>query len=338
MPHPPIELSYQLQALTLREPFHIAGYTFTEMPTVQLQLRSGQYQGRSEASGVYYLEDRPADMPAQLETFRDALRDGLDREQLRQRMPAGGARNALDCALWELQAQRAGRSVWQLAGLSAPRPLRTTFTLGAADPAVMAADACAGLCAQALALKLKLTGETLIDIERVREVRHARPEVWLGVDANQGYTPASIEALLPVLASCKIELLEQPFARGAEQDMRLVDFPLPTAADESCLHLDELDAMVGLFDVINIKLDKCGGLTEGLLMARRASQLGLKVMVGNMGGTSLAMAPAFVLGQLCEVVDLDGPTILARDCSPAVHYEEGFIFSPAALWGGPDKR
>ena len=248
-------------------------------------------------------------------------------------MPASGARNALDCALWELEAQRSGLPVWQLAGLTAPRPLRTTFTLGAADPAVMAAGAQTGFCAQALALKLKLTGDTLVDIERVRAVRQARPEVWLAVDANQGYTPASIEALLPVLVACQVKLLEQPFARGREQDMRLVDFPLQTAADESCLHLAELDAVVGLFDVINIKLDKCGGLTEGLLMARRAAQLGLDVMVGNMGGTSLAMAPAFVLGQLCDVVDLDGPTILTQDCSPAVRYESGCIDIPAGLWG-----
>ena len=334
MPHPPIELSYQRQAPALREPFHIAGYTFTELPTLQLQLRSGPHLGRGEAAGVYYLQDRPADMPAQLDALRYALRQGLSREQLRQGMPASGARNALDCALWELEAQRTGRPVWQLAGLNTPRPLRTTFTLGAADPAVMAASACAGLFAQALALKLKLTGETALDIERVRAVRRARPEVWLAVDANQGYTPTSIEALLPVLVACQVQLLEQPFARGREQEMRLIDFPLPTAADESCLHLAELDAMGGLFDVINIKLDKCGGLTEGLLMARRASQLGLKVMVGNMGGTSLSMAPAFVLGQLCDVVDLDGPTLLTQDCSPTVRYEAGCIVSPAELWGG----
>ncbi|HEY1090941.1 MAG TPA: dipeptide epimerase [Burkholderiaceae bacterium] len=332
--HPSIELSCRLQALALREPFQIAGYTFTEMQSLQLQLRSGPHQGRGEAAGVYYLQDRPADMPAQLEALRDVLRErGLSREQLRQGMPASGARNALDCALWELEAQRAGRAVWQLAGLNAPRPLRTTFTLGAADPAVMAAGASAGLCGQALALKLKLTGETALDIERLRAVRRARPEVWLAVDANQGFTPASIEALLPVLVECRVQLLEQPFARGREQDMALVDFPLPTAADESCLHLEELEAMAGLFDVINIKLDKCGGLTEGLLMARRASHMGLKVMVGNMGGTSLAMAPAFVLGQLCDVVDLDGPTILAQDCSPAVRYAEGCIVCPAGLWG-----
>ena len=146
-------------------------------------------------------------------------------------------------------------------------------------------------------------------------------------------SPVSIEALLPVLVACEVELLEQPFARGREQDMRLVDFPLTTAADESCLHLDELDAMAGLFDVVNIKLDKCGGLTEGLLMARRARQLGLEVMVGNMGGTSLAMAPAFVLGQLCDVVDLDGPTILVRDCEPGVRYEAGTITCPTEVWG-----
>jgi L-alanine-DL-glutamate epimerase-like enolase superfamily enzyme len=333
MPHPSIELSYQQQQLQLREPFHIAGYTFEAMPVLQLLLQSGEHRGRGEAAGVYYLQDRPTDMPAQLEDVRAALRTGLSREELRQGMPASGARNALDCALWDLEARQAGRRVWQLAGIGAPRALSTTFTLGAADPAAMASSATQGLMRQALALKLKLTGETALDIERVRAVRRARPDVWLAVDANQGFTPASIEALLPVLVGCNVKLLEQPFARGREQDMRGIDFPLPTAADESCLHLAELDAMVGLFDCINIKLDKCGGLTEGLLMARRASALGLKVMVGNMGGTSLAMAPAFVLGQLCDVVDLDGPTILARDCEPAVRYEAGCIFSPVELWG-----
>jgi len=333
MSHHPIELSYQLQALTLREPFTIAGYTFSEMPALQLQLQSGPLQGRGEAAGVYYLQDRPAEMPAQLEMLREALRAGLSREDLRVSLPASGLRNGLDCALWELEARRAGRPVWQLAGLGAPRPLRTTFTLGAADPTVMTTRAKAGFCAQARALKLKLTGETALDIERVRAVRQARPDVWLAVDANQGFTPTSIEPLLPVLLACEVKLLEQPFARGHEQDMAQIDFPLPTAADESCLHLAELDAMVGRFDVINIKLDKCGGLTEGLLMARRARQLGLQVMVGNMGGTSLAMAPAWVLGQLCDVVDLDGPTILAQDCSPAVRYEAGCITCPPGLWG-----
>jgi len=330
----PIELSYQLQPLALNEPFHIAGYTFTEMASLQLKLRSGAHQGRGEAAGVYYLQDRPADMPAQLETVREALIDGaLSRDALRKGMPASGARNALDCALWELEARRSGSPVWKLAGLGAPRPLRTTVTLGAADPAAMAARARAGFHARAQSLKLKLTGETDLDIARVRAVRAARPDAWIAVDANQGYTLSSIEALLPVLVACEVELLEQPFARGREQDMRVVDFPLPTAADESCLHLDELEAMSELFDVVNIKLDKCGGLTEGLLMARRARQLGLEVMVGNMGGTSLAMAPAFVLGQLCDVVDLDGPTILVRDCEPGVRYEAGTIDCPGEVWG-----
>lgn len=334
MSRPPVELSYRVEALALNEPFHIAGYTFTEMPALQLQLHSGPHRGRGEAAGVYYLQDRPADMPAQLEALRERLHAGdLTREALRKGMPASGARNALDCALWELEAQRAGRPVWRLAGLSGTRSLRTTITLGAGEPGAMATRARTGLCAKAQALKLKLTGETALDIERVRAVHRARPEAWLAVDANQGFTPASIEALLPVLVECEVELLEQPFARGREQDMRLVDFPLPTAADESCLHLDELDAMAGLFDVINIKLDKCGGLTEGLMMARRARQLGLEVMVGNMGGTSLAMAPAFVLGQLCDVVDLDGPTILVRDCEPGVRYEGGWIECGEGVWG-----
>lgn len=333
MPNPSIELSLQPRALALREPFQIAGHRFTEMSVLQLSLQAGAHQGRGEAAGVYYLNDRAADMPAQLEPLRELLRDGLDRQGLQTLLPPGGARNALDSALWELEARLAGRPVWQLAGLRPPQPLRTTITLGAAEPAAMAAAAQRGFCAQASALKLKLTGDTLLDIERLLAVRRARPDAWLAVDANQGYTPASIEALLPQLVASEVKLLEQPFARGREADMRLIDFPLPTAADESCLHLGELDATLGRFDMINIKLDKCGGLTEGLAMAARARQLGLGLMVGNMGGSSLAMAPACLLGQRCDVVDLDGPTILVRDCEPAVRYAGGRIECPPELWG-----
>jgi len=328
-----LELSHTVLALQLREPFHISGYTFREMPACQVHLRSRGLQGRGEAAGVYYLQDRPADMPVQLQAVRDELHDGLTREELGRLLPPGGARNALDAALWDLEARRENQPVWQLAGLSAPQPLRTTITLGAEDPARMAARARSGLHGEALALKLKLTGDTLLDIERVRAVRAARPEVWIGVDANQGFTPANIEALLPVLVDCGVRLLEQPFARGREADMELVDFPLPTAVDEGCLHLGELEAVAGRFDVVNIKLDKCGGLTEGLAIARRARELGLGVMVGNMGGTSLAMAPAFLLGQLCDVVDLDGPTILAKDIQPSVSYRQGMLDCPAGLWG-----
>lgn len=326
-----LELSCDLLQLALREPFVISGYTFHDMPVFRVRLRDGVHEGRGEAAGVYYLNDRPADMPERLATVRDALASGADREALRHLLPPGGTRNAIDCALWELEARRAGRAVWQLAGVPAPKPLLTTFTLGAGDPGAMANAAIA--LGDARAIKLKLTGDTDADIARVQAVRATRPEAWLSVDANQGFTPATIERLLPVLIACDVSLVEQPFARGREADMAVVDFPMPTAADESCLDLDELETLAGRFDLLNIKLDKCGGLTEALQMARRARELGLGVMVGNMGGTSLAMAPAMVVGQLCDVVDLDGPTILLRDCVPGVRYAAGQVEAPPELWG-----
>ena len=333
MQHLPTELAYQVRSLPLREPVRIANHTLSDIPCLHVQVRRGEHVGRGEAAGVFYMQDDPDRMPAQLETVREALRAGLDRERLRQALPPGGARNALDCALWELEALQTGRSVWQLAGLEPPRRLCSVFTVSIHEPAVMAERALHGLHAHAHALKLKLSGDTAVDIERVRAVRRARPDVWIGVDANQAFTPDSIAPLLPVLVACDVKLLEQPFARGREADMHAVAFPLPVVADESCLHLAELETLAGRFDMVNIKLDKCGGLTEGLLMARRARELGLGVMVGNMGGTSIATAPAYVLGQLCDVVDLDGTTILAEDCQPAVRYETGWLHCSPEVWG-----
>ena len=329
---PRLTLGLHLDALQLREPLQISGYTFTDVPVLHLTLAAGGLTGRGEAAGVYYTGDRPALMPAAIEALRAEIEDGLTRQDLRERMPPGGARNALDCALWELQALQAGCAVWQLAGLAPPRPRVCTMTLGAETPERMAEGALAYRGARAI--KLKLTGETPLDRARVQAVRAARPDVWMSVDANQGYTPASIEPLLPVLVDCGVQMLEQPFARGREADMAAMDFPLETAADESCLDLEELENVRGLFDVVNIKLDKCGGLTEGLMMAERARQLGMKVMVGNMAGTGIAMAPAFVLGQHCDVVDLDGPLFIRNDCVPSVSYIDGEIDCPAEVWGG----
>jgi L-alanine-DL-glutamate epimerase-like enolase superfamily enzyme len=225
--------------------------------------------------------------------------------------------------------------VWQLAGLEPPRALMTTFTCGADDPAQMALTA--GGFIGARALKLKLTGDP-IDADRVRAVREVRPDVWLGVDANQGFTPHSLEELMPVLVASRVSLIEQPFKIG--QDALLEGFrsPIPVVADESVQGLASVSALVGRFDMINIKLDKCGGLTEGLAMARAARTLGLDVMVGCMGGTSLAMAPAFFLGQLCDVVDLDGPAFIKGDRAKPVLYADGFIEVPQALWGHPLSR
>jgi L-alanine-DL-glutamate epimerase-like enolase superfamily enzyme len=184
----------------------------------------------------------------------------------------------------------------------------------------------------ARAVKVKLTPENTA--ESIRAVRAARPDVWLGVDANRGFTRPSLEALMPVLKECDVSLIEQPFALGRDADLSGLKSSIPIAADESVQSAADLKAMVGLYDAVNIKLDKCGGLTEGLRMAHEAKKLGFEVMVGCMAGTSLAMAPAFVLGQLCDIVDLDAPMFLACDREHAVRYAHGEVFCPEALWGG----
>ncbi len=319
------------EELLLKAPFRISGYTFDKSPVTLVTLREGNLTGRGEASGVYYLEDTPERMLLTIEKLCVAIEAGPTREELRSLLPAGGARNAVDCALWELESRRNDRPVWQLAGIKAPRPLLTTFTVSADDPLPMAERAKG--YTQARAIKIKLTGEVDLDLARVRAVRAARPDVWLGVDANQGYTRATLDLLLPGLVDAQVALLEQPCPRGREAELDGIDHTIPIAADESVQGLAEVEGLAGHFDVVNIKLDKCGGLTEGLLISERARELGMKVMVGNMIGTSLAMAPAFVLGQHCDVVDLDGPIFLARDRSPSVTYEDGLIRCDEAVWG-----
>jgi L-Ala-D/L-Glu epimerase len=324
-------LEVAVERLPFAKPFHIAGHVFTESAVVVVTLSDGLHAGRGEASGAYYLGDDVDAMTAAIEAVRGELERGIGREALQAAMPAGGGRNAVDCALWELEAKRQGCPVWKLAGLPEPRPLLTTFTLGADAPEAMAAGAVA--FAEARALKLKLTGELELDAERVRAVRAARPDCWLGVDANQGYEIGELDALVDHLVYSQVALLEQPLARGCEEDLEGYQCPIPIAADESILTADNLEGLVGRFQVANIKLDKCGGLTEGLAMARRARSLGLDVMVGNMVGSSLAMAPAYLLGQLCDVVDLDGPTFLAQDRVPGIAYRDGHIHCGEEVWG-----
>ncbi|MEO7240512.1 MAG: dipeptide epimerase [Sphingomicrobium sp.] len=326
-----LALSHQVETRRLNAPFRIAGYVFEDLELIVVTLDDGAHRGRGEAAGVYYLGDDTAHMVAALEAQRSAIEGCESREQLRSILPPGGTRNAVDCALWELEASRAGTPVWQLAGIAEPKPLITTMTLGADAPEAMA-DGARGLT-QARSIKLKLTGDLELDLARVRAVRAARPEVWLGVDANQGYGIGDLAALAAGMAEQHVALIEQPLARGAEADLDGFASPIPLAADESALSLADVAGLAGRFDVLNIKLDKCGGLTEALLMAAEARRLGLGVMVGNMVGTSLAMAPGFILGQLCDLVDLDGALFLAEDRSPGVVYADGRIDCPPAVWG-----
>lgn len=325
-------VNVRVQRFPYTTPFRISGHVFSESQVVLVEVCDGLHTGRGEGDGVYYLGDDVPAMVAAVESVRNDLSRGMTRTELQAALPPCGGRNAIDCALWELEAKAEGKPVWTLAGLDEPRALRTTFTLGADDPAVMAERAVRNF-PDARALKLKLTGDLDLDLARVRAVRAARPDCWTGVDANQGFGIADLPALVEALATLEVKLIEQPLARGREADLDGFESPIPLAADESVLSLADIDTMVGRFDTINIKLDKCGGLTEGLAMARRAQSLGLGVMVGNMMGTSLAMAPSFLVGQLCGIVDLDGPTFLARDRNPAIAYRDGNIHCDDIVWG-----
>lgn len=326
-----LSLVARAESFPFRQPFCISGHVFTSSELVVVEISDGDVRGRGEAAGVYYLGDDVRAMLAAIEEVRADIAHGATRADLQTLLPPGGARNALDCAFWDLESKQARRPVWKLAGMPRPKALRTTITIGADTPESMAHTAL-GL-ETATALKLKLTGELEADGRRVEAVRAARPDCWLGVDANQGFSAADLRSLMQLLVEQKVRLLEQPLARGREADLDGVERLLPVAADESCVSLAEVEALAGRFDVVNIKLDKCGGLTEGLALAARARALGLQLMVGNMMGTSLSMAPSFVLGQLCEIVDLDGPTFLASDRSPAVEYREGTIWCPEHVWG-----
>ena len=294
-------------------------------------MRHGEHQGRGEAAGAYYLGDDAANMVAAIEQHRSAIEHGVSRSELRALMPPGGARNAVDCALWELEASRARKPAWQLAGLESVRPLVTTFTIGADEPEKMAASA-RGFD-HAKSIKVKLTGDFGLDVERVAAVRSARPNVWIGVDANQGFSIGELPQLVEAMCEQRVSLIEQPLARGREPDLEGFQSAIPLAADESALGLADVPGLLGRFQVVNIKLDKCGGLTEALLMVEEARRLGLGVMVGNMTGTSLAMGPAFIVGQLCDFVDLDGPIFMAEDRIPGARYENGAIWCPDEVWG-----
>ena len=326
-----LQLDVASETLRLAQPFRISGHVFESSEVVVVTLRSGPHQGRGEGGGVYYLGDDVSHMLLDLQMARAAIEAGLSREELRTVMPPGGARNAVDCAMWELEAAQLSAPVWRLAGQAEPKPLRTTFTLGADEPEVMAAGA--RRYAHARSIKIKLTGDLELDSARVRAIRAARPDVWLGVDGNQGFSADQLDPLVAVLHTQQVSLLEQPLARGRDADLDGYRSIIPIAGDESLLTLDDLAGAVGRFEIVNIKLDKCGGLTEALMMANAARRLGIGVMVGNMVGTSLAMAPAFVLGQLCDLVDLDGPTFLAQDRKPGVDYVDGDVWASPEVWG-----
>lgn len=327
----PLRLHVAIEQWPRVTPMRITGYTFPMTQVVTVTLERDGLRGLGEAAGVYYHGDTIQSLAASIESARRQIEAGISHESLPAILQRTGARNAVDCALWDLEAKLTGQPVWRLLRLPPPRPLVTTFTCHADSPEAIAARARG--YRNARAIKLKLTGEP-VDADRVRAVREAVPDAWLAVDANQGFTPGSLAKLLPVLVEARVALIEQPFAIGQDHLLDGLQSPIPIAADESAQSIADLASLAGRYAVVNIKLDKCGGLTEALAMERAARQCGLSSMVGNMGGTSLAMAPAFLVGQSCSVVDLDGPAFLENDRPAAVEYVDGHIHVSETTWGG----
>lgn len=315
----------------MTEPFEIAREVITDLPVLMLELNDGRgHAGRAEAAGVDYDGETPQSMAAQIAAVRDRLHDALDGHELMQMLPAGGARNALDCALWDLRAKQTGVPVWRSAGLDALEPVTTVFTIGLGDEATTRRKL--REARQYPLLKLKVDAQRHLQI--VRMVRQEHPAARVVVDANQSWSRALLVELLPGLAGLGVELVEQPLPRGKDAQLDGLLAPIPLAADESCTDSASLAALAGRYQYITIKLDKCGGLTEALAMADAAHGFGLGLMVGNMCGTSLAMAPAFLVAQRCTYVDLDGPLLQQRDRATPLTYRNGVIDPPpAALWG-----
>lgn len=326
-------LTLAVEEFAFKKPFRISGHVFEKTAVLVASVGERDSEGRGEGAGAYYLGDDIENMLRQAENARSAVETGATRVELQALMAPGGARNAIDCALWDLEAKLSGEPVWRLAGLSEPRPLLSTLTIGADEPEEMAKTALA--LDSAVPIKVKLTGDMEKDVARLKGIRQVRPDAWLGVDANQGYEIGDLPQLSAALEAIDVKLLEQPLRRGREAELDSFSSPIPIAADESALTLADTESLPGRFDVVNIKLDKCGGLTEGLAIARRAKALGLDVMVGNMMGTSLSMAPSYLVGQLCQIVDLDGPTFLKKDREPSVEYRNGHIACSAQIWGHP---
>lgn len=322
------EVRLTTESWEMTAPFRITGHVFTGAHVLVASVTERGCTGRGEAAGVYYLGESAESMLAQAESVRRELERGADRAQLQALLPAGGARNAIDCALWDLEAKRSGRSVWERTGIT-PRDVITFETVGLDTPEAMAANARA---LRSPHIKVKLDGND--PLARIRAVRAARPEAEIIVDANQGWSFAQLQALAPAFAELGIAMIEQPLPRGGDLELEGRTWPVPLCADESCLDTSEFAQAAGRYQMINIKLDKTGGLTEALALARLARHHGIGLMVGNMLGTSLAMAPGFLIAQLCRYADLDGPLYLERDREPAMQCRDGLLSAPSpALWG-----
>jgi L-alanine-DL-glutamate epimerase-like enolase superfamily enzyme len=329
-----LALSLAAESWPIAGRFAISRGAKTEAAVVVAELSDGRAAGRGECVPYARYGESVESVMATLAAMRPALADGLDRVALQTAMPPGAARNALDCAFWDLEAKRTGQRVHAVAGLSAPRPLTTAFTISLAAPAAMA-----GAAAKAQSrplLKIKLGGDETDggDRARIAAVRAAAPNAMLIVDANEGWRGDNLAGHLAACAQASVVLVEQPLPEGEDSALSGFGRPIPVCADESAHDRASLAALAGKYDAVNIKLDKAGGLTEALAMAKAATEGGFAIMAGCMVATSLAMAPAVLLAQSARFVDLDGPLLLARDRAGGLRYDGSLLYPPdPALWG-----
>ncbi|WP_110687132.1 N-acetyl-D-Glu racemase DgcA [Salinicola aestuarinus] len=325
-----LTLAVDEQVFPLAEVFTISRGSRSDARVVVATLSDGHHEGRGECVPYAHYGESVESVIAQIESVRDDLAEGMDRQALQSRLPAGAARNALDCAFWDLEAKLADKPVWQLAALEAPQPEITAFTLSLDTPEAMREKA--RQHAKKPLLKLKLGGAG--DIERLQAVREGAPAARIIVDANEGWDGAAYERLAPVLLELGISMVEQPLPSGSDETLATIARPLPVCADEACHDRGSLAQLVGRYDMINIKLDKTGGLTEALALKRDALAQGFDVMVGCMVGSSLSMAPALLVAQGAAIVDLDGPLLLARDREYGMVFDaDGVHPADRRLWG-----
>jgi L-Ala-D/L-Glu epimerase len=326
-----MQLSVSIERWPLAGAFTISRGTKTEAVVVVAELSDGAHRGRGEAVPYARYGETPDGIVAAIEAMRPALGLGLDRRALHHAMPPGAARNALDCAYWDVNAKAAGQRAHALAGLAAPSPRITAYTISLAAPSAMA-EAAERAAFRPL-LKVKL-GAGDGDATRISAVRRAAPRAELIVDANEGWNEENFQQNLVACAEAGVTLIEQPLPEGRDAALGRIKRPIQVCADESVHDRASLDALAGKYDAVNIKLDKAGGLTEALALAAEAERRGFAIMVGCMVATSLAMAPAMLVAQRARVVDLDGPLLLAKDRPFGLHYEGSLVHPPKPeLWG-----
>jgi L-alanine-DL-glutamate epimerase-like enolase superfamily enzyme len=326
-----MELSVRIERWPLAGAFTISRGSKTEAVVVVAELSDGTHRGRGESVPYARYGETADGIVAAIEAMRPALQQGLERPGLQQAMRSGAARNALDCAYWDVNAKAARRRAHELAGLGPPGPLTTAYTISLGTPAAMAQAA--ERAALRPLLKVKLGGGD-DDRTRIAGVRRAAPRAEIIVDVNEGWRADDLERNLAACADAGVTLVEQPLPEGGDEALARIKRTIPVCADESVHDRASLDALAGKYDAVNVKLDKAGGLTEALALAGAAEQRGLAVMVGCMVATSLAMAPAMLVAQRARVVDLDGPLLLAKDRPEGLRYDGSLVYPPEpALWG-----